>query len=358
MAGSLSNTTTTTMTNSVENYSPSASSVQGILDQDEIFYDNPNFTQYYGYYKEVAEINQVVNALVMWTLGRGFTTDTRTRVILEHITGNGKQTFKEIMENFLRVYLVNGEAYLEIILDEDGDLLNLKNLNPQNMRVVYGRNGIIKRYEQLNRFGKQNSKWKPEEIFHMKNKSFADELGGFTPISSCKWIIDARNEAMRDWRRISHRSTIRVLYCDIADTSKISTLRSQYQEGINKGEVLILPAKKGEEIEFEDLVLPPINNFLDWIRYLEGFFYQAFGVNPVVAGNLAQTTEAASKTGMLAFEQVYIDLQDTLELAIWNQLFIKIEYDKPISLSENLATDEAKNTGQLGLQPSEAQVNG
>lgn len=358
MAGDLRNTTTSQMAGTVRDFSVQPRSVNGITEQDEIFWDNPHFTTYYGYYKEIPEIAQCVNALVMFTTGRGFLTDAVSREILEHVKGNGKQTFIEIIQNFLRVYFVNGEAYLEIIKDkETNQLLNLKNLNPQTMRVVYGKNGMIKRYEQRNKEGADATKWKPQEIFHMKNKNFADELGGFTPIETCKKIIDMRNEAMQDYRRVLHRSSIRVMYVDINDPTKTTTLRTQYAEGIAKGEILIIPAPKGREgVEFEDLPSPPVTNFLSWIQYLENFFYQAFGVNPVVAGNVAQTTEAASQTSMMVFEQVYIDLQKIVESAIWNQLFFKIEFLKPVSLMEKVATDEAKNTGQMMMQPGEGQV--
>lgn len=46
-----------------------------------------------------------------------------------------------------------------------------------------------------------------------------------------------------------------------------------------------------------------------------------------------------------------------LEADIWNQLKIRIKFNKPISMIDNMAQSEAANTGQTGFQPNDVTAN-
>ena len=100
----------------------------------------------------------------------------------------------------------------------------------------------------------------------------------------------------------------------------------------------------------------PLQNPIEWIRYLENFFYQAVGVPKIILGGSQEFTEASSKVGYLTFEQVYAREQKELEADLWNQLAIKVEFIRPVSLKDNVTQDEAANTGQVGIQPNETEV--
>jgi hypothetical protein len=144
------------------------------------------------------------------------------------------------------------------------------------------------------------------------------------------------------------------LYVDAENTTKLNHIKEQYKEGINNGEILLLPAKKGDA-DFEDLTLPPVDAFLKWIQYLENNFYQAVGVPRVIATS-ENYTEAASKVGFLTFEPVYTSEQTLLEGDLFNQMGIKIKFNRPPSLSGVLQQSEEKNTGQTAIQPNEVEV--
>jgi hypothetical protein len=254
---------------------------------------------------------------------------------------------------------INGDAYAEIIRDNSekgkGQLINLKPLNPSNVRIVLNKKGLIIRYEEYDTSSKQTKrKFKVSEILHLCNNRVANEIHGVSVIEACKWIIDARNEAMSDWRRILHRSTIRVLEVDSQDITKLTYLNEQYSQAIKNGELLILPIQDGGG--FKDLSPPSITNFLEWIRYLENFFYQAVGIPKIILGGSQDFTEASSKVGYLTFEQVYMAEQRLLEQDLFNQLGVIIEFNRPVSLKENVQTDEGKNTVQTGFQPNEMQA--
>lgn len=354
MEQNISNATTTQLNSGVSNFSV-ASQVLDTGSGKEIYYDFPDARQQLGYYKKIPELKKAVDNLIIWTIGKGYETNSYNRVILEHLTGWGEDSFQSISKNLLIQKKIFGDGFAEIIRDKDtGTLINLKPLFTGDMRVVCNNKGFIIRYEQRTQKG-EVEKFKPNEILHICNDRIGNEIHGVSIIDACKWIIDARNEAMNDWRRISHRSTIRVLYVDIEDPTKLNTLREQYKEGIKNGEVLILPGKKGD-IEFEDLTLPPLEAYLGWIQYLENVFYQAVGIPRVIASS-QEYSEASSKVGYLTFEPIYTNEQTEYELDLWNKLGIKVKFNRPPSLSSTMQDSETKNTGQTGFQANEVEAS-
>jgi hypothetical protein len=349
-------TTTTGLKGTVLDFSVSPQAIESPEEQDENYYYNDKFATWHGYYRTLPEANSNLDALATWSVGKGWEADATTTVRLERITGNGKQSFQQIMKNHLIIKKLNGDSYTQIIRNEKGSLINLKVLNPARIVVVYGKDGRIKRYDQLDSKLKGTlRKFKPEEILHSMNNPVGDEMHGISVFEPAQWAIDAKQEAMRDWRRISHRSTIRVLYVDIDDTAQITKIRNQYAEGIKQGEVLILPVKKGDA-EFEDLSLPPVQAFLEWIRYLDNFIYQALKVPKIITGGTQEHTEASSKVGYLTFDPVYTQEQLELEADLWNQVAIKVDFKRPAEFGGTMNEDEQKNTGQVGFQPNETQV--
>ena len=64
--------------------------------------------------------------------------------------------------------------------------------------------------------------------------------------------------------------------------------------------------------------------------------------------------ESQSKIEYLAHEQVFSHDQKFLEEQIWNQLFLRIKLNSPVTLLENLQTDERKDGNQgLEIQPAD-----
>jgi hypothetical protein len=342
---------TTILERNLQDYSVPSQNLDVHGDQDETFWDYPNAQKNMGYYKTIPELKKAIDALAVWTTGKGYETDQDTRAILEHITGNGKDTFKNIIWNMQVMKKAVGDSFAEIIIDKDSELLiNLKPLSAERMRSVYGRNGILKRYEYKNKTGKGFKTFKPNEIFHLQNDRVGDEIHGISVIEACKWVIDARNEAMTDYRKVLHRNVIpvRIIEVDTDNTTKRDALMAEYKDAINKGEVLVVP--KGV-VEFKNDQIT-IQDPTTWIQYLENFFYQAVGIPRVIA-NSEGFTEASSKVGYLTFEPVYTNEQTELEEDLWAQLQIRISFNRPPSLKENMQSDEAKNTGQLGFQAND-----
>lgn len=351
----IAQTTQTDLKGTVSDFRVDPVTPEGVETSKETTYDYPDFTKYFGYYKTIPELKQSIDALANWSVGKGFETPSKlNKVILRRITGWGEDTFDSILWNLMVTKKVNGDAFAEIIRNDKGTLINLKTLDPSVMRVVVDEKGIVKRYEQRSKTNAkaETKKFKPSEILHLVNDRVADEIHGTSVVESVQWVIDARNESMSDWRRVLHRSTIRVIEVDTDDTTKLSTIKRQYAEAIKNGEVLLVPK---DNYSFPDA---PIN-FIDpqaWIKYLEDFFYQAVGVPKVILGGSSEFTEASSKIAYVTFEQVYTKEQSELEKDLFNQLGIEIKFNKPVSLTSEAITAEDKNKAQTGFQPNDTNV--
>lgn len=319
----------------------------------KVFWDNDYWNEGLGMRQNIAIYKESMKAITRWAFGRGLETDNKTKTEFDNITGAGDEDIISILQNLQNTAFDNGDSYAEIIRNDSGTLINLKVLNPSNVRIEYNEKGM-KECFWIKQANKTHKRFEVEKIFHIQVDKIANETHGTPKWQACKFELEAKKEAMADWRRISHRSTIRVLYIDSDDTTKITQVRTQYKEAIDKGEVLIIPAKKGEA-DLEDITLPPIDAFIRWIEYLDREVYKSLGV-PKAIVDTADFTEAASKVGYMTFEPVYVEIQNAMEADIWNQLAKKVKFNRPPSLHGVMAEDEQKNTGQVGIQPNEAEV--
>jgi hypothetical protein len=336
--------TTTADLSGVPNFTVNPQSTQGAGGNGETYYDNPNFTRWYGYYKSIPELKTPLNALATWCLGQGYTCqNSMDKVILDHISGAGEDTFLSVLWQSIVVMKFNGDFYAEIIRDDVG-IQNLKPLDPASMRTVFNEKGKIIRYEQRSKTpGQEPKKYKPEEIFHRMNDRIADETHGTSICEAVQWCIDARNEALADKRRTEHLSTIRVMEVDEDDPVKLATLKTQYATAIKNGTVLLVPKGTGAISDF----VAPASDKIAWIQYLESFFYQALGVPKVILGGTAENTQASAQISVIVWEPTFLREVTELEQDIWNQLGIKISINRQPSLMDKMQSTESKDPNQL-----------
>lgn len=338
----------TNLKNAVKTYSVDL----GRVDEGEpnnYYWDYPYSSTYLGYYKYIPHFKRALDTLAVWTVGKGYETDIPTQVRLDDINGWGEDSFIQILWQLQVMKKVQGCAFAEIIRDDKNKVINLKPLYTGNMRVIVDKRGIISGYEHRVH-GKEPQTFKPYEIFHISNERVANEIHGTSVIESMKWIIDAWNEALDTQRKTERRQlALGVMEVDTEDESKISAIASKYQTAVNNGEVLI--TMKGLT-ELKDSPSSAGKDKLEWIRYLENAFYQAVGV-PRIMATSEGFTEAGGKVGFLTFEPVYSFEQKQLEADLWNQLAIKIKFNRPPSLQGTVEREEQQNTGQVGFQPND-----
>lgn len=330
-------------------YKVSAVQLDSPGDQEETTWFNSYWSTWLGYYKQIPELNAAIDAIAAWSIGKGYIADPETTLILDMITGWGKDTFNSIMSNMIRIYHIGGDAYAEIIRDEEGNLINLKPLSPSVIMHVVDKKGRIKRYEQLSRVkGNKNIIFQPEEIFHLSRNRLGDEMHGEGIIKAVESIILMRNEAMNDWKRVLHRNVdpVWIHYLDTDDTAKINAYKAKADTARAKGENMYVPM---DTVKVE-ISQAPIQTPLVWIDALNQYFFQACGVPDIVVGSSKALTEASAKIAYLSFQQRIEEEQLYIEENCRNQLNIIIKLEFPARLQSEaiseVSVEEMKNAAE------------
>lgn len=342
------------LTNAITDYSVDAVDTDGQQDQNETTYQNTDWTTDFGYYTSIPELRTAVDAKATWTMGAGFEADEITSMLLNNIRGNGKESFNSILKNMIKIKTISKDSFAEIIRDEDGVLVNLKPLNPGSIVIVQDRRGLIKRYEQVSRNKTPNKRFKPEQIFHLSHERVADEIHGVRLIDSLQFLIDARNEAMTDWKRMLHRNVepLWIFHLDTDDTSEISSFKTKMDAARGSGENMYIP--KGTVTP--ELVTTAQNaslNPLAWINQLNDYFFQAVNVPQIIIGNSKEFTDASGKIVYLSYEQSVKAEQMYIEEQILNQLNIEIELTFPASLQNELISSRDKDPNLQASQEND-----
>jgi len=330
----------------------------GIAEQKETRWSNTDWGQNLGYYHEIPEVRAVIDAKATWTIGKGFSADPETTMLLDTIKGWGKDTFNTILENAIRTMHIGGDAYLHIIRDDEENLINLKPLDPSVMVHIVGFDGQIKEYEQTSKVkGKKPKKFKPDEILHLVRNRVADEIHGVSMIKSLINIILMKNEAMADWKRVLHRNIdpLWIYHMDTDDPTEIAAFKVKMDAARGTGENMYIP----KDVVVPEMVgvAPNANlNPLAWIESLDDKFYQAAGVPKFILGGMGGITEAAVKTGYLAFQQTIEEHQLQIEEQILAQLNLVIELEFPASMENELLSDVKKDKETGVSKPSDTKA--
>ncbi len=253
----------------------------------------------------------------------------------------------------MRDYQIGGDGFAEIILDEEGDLLNLKPLDPGSIKIIISKQGMIVRYEQVSKTPKPNKKINKNKMFHLARNRVADQIHGTSMIDRLVNIILARNEAIADYKIVLHRNVYPqiVWKLDTDDPVKIAKFKATTDAAVSDRENIYIPMGA---VEREVAGVPP-NSTLDpkqWIAQLNADFYQAAGVPQIIVGGSAELTEATAKIAYLAFEQTIEEEQLFIEEQVRDQLGYIINLEFPATIENELISDKKKD-GPVNIQPNE-----
>ena len=349
------------LTNTQPDYSVDSQETDGPTDQKETKYINTNWAQQFGYYKQIPELQIVIDAKATWTVGKGFTSNEITEMTLMNIKGNGVDTFNTILENMIRTYNIGGDAFAEIIRDDEGVLINLKPLDPGTMKIIANNKGVIIRYEQMSKTHPKDpgEPFQPEDIFHLSRNRAADEIHGVSLVDAVEWTILARNEAITDMKTLMHRHVMPIIkwQLDTDDATEIADFKAKADKATTNGENLFIPMGS---VDADVLGVAPnaTLNPMAWIQYLEQFFYKAAGVPQIIVGGAQEITEAAAKTVYLAYEQTISGEQLYVMEEVLSQLNLEIELTFPASLENELLTGKQKDGPMQAATPEDTSVQG
>ena len=324
-----------------------SATTDGVADQKETTWPNEKWTQYFGYYCEIPELQSVIDAKATWTIGKGFKAGDFPEVVLNKLKGWGKDSFNTILENLLRTMHIGGDSFAEIIKRKDGELINLKPLDPASIMIVVNRKGLIKRYEQISKVKTPNKKFKPEKIFHLARNRVADQIHGTSMITALEKTIKNIKEAEEDYKRVLHRNIdpMMIFHLDTEDVTKIAAFKAKTDAARGNGENMYIPK---DAVVPEQISLAPnaTLNPLPWITAQKEAFYEQSGVPRIVVGGAGGLTEAAVKIAYLAFQQTIEEEQLFVEEQVGMQLGITLELEFPASLENELLSDNKKDGAQ------------
>lgn len=333
----------------------------GVSSQKETRYYNTRWGERLGHYKNNAHLKNSIKIRGSWIFGKGYTCDTETGVILDHVTGWGKESFIQVLKNMDRTMCIGGDAYAHIITDkETGDFINLKTLNPGSMVHVVNDEGILIGYEQISRLGDTNKtirKFKPEEIFHVSMDRIADEIHGDSLIDAMMPVLSAWGENFLDRALIIHRMAKPLIIFKLKtdNMTKIEQIKQKLQEAMRKSTDNMILIPDDENILRYEVLKIDVNPLLfEQANALRKDFYSTIG-SPELLSDSSGSTESGGKIGHLNFTQLVDDRQSHWEQEIWNQLNIKIELTPPDNLVDNLKGDERKDANQ-GLEFQQGDV--
>lgn len=350
----ISRTTTSDLTNTMTSYSVAPSQTDGTGDQKETEWQNTNWTQNWGYYKKIPELRAAVDALARWSVGKGFKASELTQLCFMNIKGFGKDSFNSILENLFRVMQIAGDAFAEVVRDDDGQLVNLKPLDPSTIKIIANSKGVIKRYEQTSKVKGVSRIFQPDEIFHLSRNRTADEIHGVSLVEAVEDIILMKNEAMADYKKLLHRNVcpIRIWHLDTDDESRIAVFKGKVQAMKENFEDIFIP-KGAVETEISAVPANATLNPLPWINLLNQYFSQVTGVPQIILGGSQEMTEATAKIAYLAFEQTIEEEQLYIEEQVLNQLNLLIELEFPASLENEILAAQKKGETMQAATPED-----
>ena len=360
----IGNTVASDLTTEITAYSVDKLNTDGVGGSKETTWQQNNWSQYFGYYNEIPELNSTIDARATWTVGKGIVAgtiekpDPDTQFVMDQIKGYGKDTFNTIIENMIRTMWIGGDSYAEIIRDEDRNLINLKPLDTGAMIIVVDDKGLIKRYEQASKTKDgENKKFQPEEIFHLVRNRVADQIHGTSVITKLEQIILMRNEAMTSYKEVMQRfmKPRYIFHLDTDDPTKIAGFKTKMDKAWADGENIYIP--KGAVVP--ELMSVSPNSTLNpqaWIDSLNDYFYEACATPKIIVGNSKNFTEASAKIVYLAFQQSVEEDQTYIEEQVGMQLGMEIDLIFPASLENELLSDKAKDGPMTAAQPNDTTV--
>lgn len=351
----VSATTVGDIAGTIVDFSVDSETLDSAEDQKETRWSNQFWTEWLGYYINIPEYNTAVNAKAKWTVGRGYDADELTLITLGDIKGFGFDTFTKILENCIRTYQIGGDSYCEIIKDDDGNLINLKPLNPERMVHIINSEGMFERFEQTGtKKGDMNKELRLDQVFYLPRNRIGDQVHGTSVTEKLTKIILSRNEAMNDYKEVMHRFVKPrwIIKLDTDDPTKIAAEKVKWDTANANGENMYVPMGAVEP-ELMSVAPNATINPQAWIESLNDYFFEACEVPKIIVGNSKNFTDAASKISYLTFEQNVREEQLFIEEQVLAQLNLEIKLKEPASLEGDLLTSGDKEGDLEATQPND-----
>lgn len=358
------------------NYSTSAHTIDNVRidtvgDQEFTRVSNDRAQDDWNAFMKVPKLHSAIVMKKTWSVGKGISCSIPTKVYLDHITGNGKQTFREILGSMIVAKQAMRDSFAYIVKDKDAiapenpkGVINLIERNPKDMVIIFNDKGQIDHYEQMKPRPKgANSTEKPEfekfeldEIFHLTHHRYAGETHGRSVPEIMESKILADDENFQVCQRLAKFQAVPFIMFKVKsdDATTIANIKANIKDARENGVDMVIPDDENI-LSFLPVQTTPSSFILDWRRQNNEEFYMATGMPQVLFGGGG--TESNGKTSYLGHETVFEDDQRYIEEQVKLQLGFEIELNSPVSLLENMQLDEMKDhQNALTFQPNDVQA--
>lgn len=349
----LNQATTTNLANTVPDFIVDAIALENASsNQSETFWYFSEATRNFGYLFGIPEVWSAASALATYTTGQGWTTsNSLLKQELMHVVGYGKDSFSKIIWNHLITKWVVGDSFCEV-KKKGNVIVNMMPISPERVRLVFEKNGQLKRYDVWN-----GGEWKTIKIadmLHSQNKRIGDSMHGTSMLDPLRFAIDFKNEMLEDERIIKHRDkAIGIVEYQTSNTTKISAANTAIEKAIKNGEMVGLPVDTAKLLPFPS---KSSEDRLVMIQYLEGFIYQNFGVQRGMITSDG-SSEVGGKMASVNFTPIHGKERREIEEDLLIQQQIDVKFGEPDSLGGLVAETDAKNTGQTNIQSNDVEAS-
>ena len=280
------------------------------------------FLKWKGYYDAVPPLRAAINAIADATTASWATKGVNGKAmkdIINQFDGNGKQTFKMVMNNACKSFLLSGDAYLEVVTNRELGIDNLVLLPPDNISVII-KNGRIKRYEEIT----GSARWKPQQLVHFAYNPVGAMCHGTSTVEPLENMLINLNQLWDDMGKLFHRyiKPVTMIGLSTDDPTEIESFKREWTKIKNIPESdLILPSELVDKVE---RVAVPQGSTLDphkWEQLLVERILQSTRVPDLALGTGTVNSEESAKMKYSGFRQQVRFIQQFMEDSIQFQLF-------------------------------------
>ncbi len=236
---------------------------------------------------------------------------------------NPVNSSSSFIETIISQLLIAGNAYVEMVCNDDGKPVELWALRPDRMKVVPGKHGLPAAYEYS--VGTKSKRWNCDAvsgqspILHFKYFHPSDDWYGMGPLEACSHAIDQYNTAehwnqalLQNGCRPSGALTVEGVSGEPLTLSEEQfnrlkkQLENQYSGAANAGKPILLEGG----LKWTEMMLSPKD--MDYINVKNSAAREialAFGYPPMLLGLPGDNTYTNQKEARLAlYEQTVLPL--------------------------------------------------
>lgn len=256
--------------------------------------------------------------------------------ILDNFEGNGKETFKLMMNNMVKIAKIGGDAYAEIIFDGD-NVDDMFILPPSDIKQVI-KNGRIKRYEQVS---EPDVKWKPKEILHFAYNPVGSSTHGESVIKRMNNILLHLLQVQDDMAKLYHRyvKPVMLFQFNTDSQTEIDKFMTKWNQTVK---VMDSDIGLPEQIVKVDRASIPQFSTLDpavWHRLLVDQLIMSSRVPELALGTGSVNSEESARMQSMGFLQMVRFDQQFMEDGLQRQLFFQQYPEQTPSIKFSFASE-------------------